>query len=321
MTREQFAMLCRLEPTRTKTKFPIYRLAKKDLICTDYLALGRTCQPLLKLTETGHRQAAISTSRDHDAHYRDYVKVDFLAHLLLGTDLYLRIVAHGATDWAVVRQNASQFEWHASNEDTSFLWDAPAEFKGERRQRRVVPDVTVETESTRYLIEVERSTKTQSVVGRKIENYSHLFSPLRSAQDRSGYALKYPDEKKAVVVFVFDDERRAVNARAQFERKAKGAGFYIPAWKCGTVETVGDELRRELLGRAPAVSAPTGADIIGRYKDAIHSFVIESTKQIVDIEERVRSNQPVPMPKRPAALEQMAGLLRELKALRAGGAS
>lgn len=313
LTRDHFTTLCRLGPAQ-RAKLPIWRLCQKGLVTIEHLPIGRRSQPLLKLTEGGHRKAAVSMGRDHDANYRDYVGVDFMAHLLVISDFYLRIVAQGASDWAAVRQNASHFEWHASNDDTSFIWDAPAEFKGDRRQRRVVPDVTIETEATRYLVEVERPTKTQSVVARKVEGYSHLFSPLRSAQDRSGYALKYPDAKKPVVVFVFTDERRALNARAHFERRAKAQDFYIPSWKCGTVETVGDELRRELLGRGPsATAAPVvSGEAIHRHKEAIKNYVIETTKQFKAAEAAAEKNEPLPMLKRPASFEEMAKLVHEL---------
>jgi len=314
LSRPQFAALCRRPADPMKLKMPISRLRQRDLINVDYMPIGRKSEALLKLTETGHRHAAISMGRDHDSHYRDYVNVDFLAHLLMGNELYLRIVAQGASDWAAVRHNAGHFEWLASNEDTSFIWEAPAEFKGERKQRRVVPDITIETEATRYLVEIERSTKTQTTVGRKIESYCHLFSPLRSAQEKTGYALKYADGKKAVVVFVFTDERRALNARAQFERRAKAGAFYIPAWKCGTVNVVGDELRRELLGRAPTPPPLPRSDLIVRYRDSITRYVVDTTKQIVDIEALVRANRPVPMPVRPPSLPEMYELLKLLKA-------
>lgn len=321
LTRDQFTTLCRLGPTKSASKFPIWRLAQKGLVAHDYLPIGRKSQPLIKLTETGHRHAAISMGRDHESHYRDYVAVDFLAHLLVINDLYLRIVAQGASDWAAVRQHASFFEWYASNDDTSFIWDAPAEFKGDRRQRRVVPDVTIETETTRYLVEVERSTKTQAAVARKVELYSHLFSPLRSAHDKPGYARKYPDAKKPVVVFVFTDERRAQNARAHFERRAKAQDFYIPAWKCGSVEGIGEELRRELVGRGVAAPVVSTGEILERYKTAIQSYVVETSKQLGEIRRRLKKNEPVPMPTRPAALDDMASMLRELNpAMRTGEA-
>src|SRR5690349_9413870 len=66
LTRPQFAALCRFGDDPKKSKFPIYRLCKKDLIGVDYLPLGRRSEPLLKLTVTGHRQAAISLGRGHD---------------------------------------------------------------------------------------------------------------------------------------------------------------------------------------------------------------------------------------------------------------
>jgi len=313
MTGPQFAMLCRLRGGPKNSKIPVYRLCKKHLIGIDYLPIGRRSEPLLKLTETGHRQAATSMGRAHDENYRDYVQVDFLAHLLMGNELYLRIIAHGAKDWTAVRHNSDCFDWFASNDGTSFSWEAPAEFKSERRERRLVPDITIETASARYLVEIERSTKTQLVVQQKVENYSHLFSPLRSAQDKTGYASKYPDKKKPIVVFVFGDEQRALNARAHFERRAKASTtFYIPAWRCGTVESIGDELRRELFGR-PAPPLPFNHEVLMKYADIVRRYATDSLAKLTAIQELVGKQQPVPMPELPKSLPEMHALLQLIK--------
>src|SRR5262249_41057750 len=135
----------------------------------------------------------------------DHVFVDYL---MMGTRLYLGIVGFRAETWLDVRDRAATFQWKSSAEGTAIRW---RELDRNRMEcsRRVAPDIVIENDAHRYLIEIERSTKTLKMVDLKIENYMRVFSPLRTLNKATPYEQRYPDAREPILILVFESEERA----------------------------------------------------------------------------------------------------------------
>lgn len=306
MTREQLERLLG-DVSPVGRKFFVLRLQRLGLVEEEDAVVAVSTgkgvvragkEMLVKLTELGRRRAADALGREHSLSYRDTVA--FYSHLLLGVDLYLAIVTTDARSWLDVRERASAFEWFASDDGTQFEWHAPAELVGARQPgRKLVPDITIETDTRRFLVEIERSTKTLRAVERKIENYVHLFSPLKSAADRPAYSQKYGDDKRAAVVFVFQSEERAKNARKFFERRAGQQNFRVPEWRCGTVDTIADYLRAELLGAMPSSTTISAQALSADTLKLVHSYVTESMAALIEVQNAIKDGKTVQPPRIP----------------------
>lgn len=288
-----------VDKSKRGEKFMIARLQTLQLATWDTTLVSGAITPLVRLTELGRKRAADSLGRVHSATFRD--DIVFYAHLLRTADLYLSIVTEGARDWIEVRERASRFDWLSSNEQTQFRYRALTEFAGAQTiYRQVVPDVTIETETRRYLVEIEKSTKAQSVVGRKVEQYGYLFSPLKTADERPAYFQKYGDEKEPVLLFVFDSEARATNARVHFEKYAGLQNFPMPEWRSGTADVIGEYLRRELLDVKTLVKRPREVALSAESFEALRRYVAECTQTIVDLQDAIAQRQMPESPTLPA---------------------
>jgi hypothetical protein len=172
----------------------------------------------------------------------------------------------------------------------------------------------IETDTRRFLVEIERSTKTLRAVERKIENYVHLFSPLKSAADRPAYAQKYGDDKTACVIFVFQSEERAKNARKFFERRAGQQNFRVPEWRCGTVASIAGYLRQELLSATaptPLVADSVTADVV----NLVYTYVNESMATFVELQKAIAAGKPIAMPRLPKSSQGIKDFLKVHKHL------
>lgn len=281
------------------------------------------CEPLvvMKLAEKGHLQAAYALGRAQSAHFSDHLDEEFLMHLMIGTELYLKLVADDAKDWVAVRQKAATFKWLPSNEDTSFLWHEP-DRHGEAQLRRLIPDVTLESVHRRYLIELERPTKSLKVVERKIEHYHQLFSPLHSLDGVTGYQKKYADPLQPVVVFAFESEERAAHARVLFEQKSVQSNFKIGCWYCGHLSQVAAYFKQELWNKdVPEPSKKitrfqqpvAAAEFFDDYADAILTYINETYQTIKAVREQLKNQQVVSMPAIPSSLNKIKSLAETLK--------
>jgi len=217
---------------------------------------------VVRLTENGHRYAALNTGRTNGYDHSDNVAPDMMLHLLKTAELWLHVVLRDVTrigDWVAVRRNASDFEWKSSNEATTFEWKQPTSVRTADATKRLIPDATLETERQRFMVEIERSTKTLAVVERKFEHYSHLFSPNRVRGDRPAYFQKYGDEKTPVVLFVLDSDARCEHVRALFEKRAREPNFFVPSWSACTLDQAAALLGKK-LGK-PEAKTPAAPDV------------------------------------------------------------
>ncbi|MCC6812143.1 MAG: replication-relaxation family protein [Deltaproteobacteria bacterium] len=276
---------------------------------------------LFRLTDMGRQQAASALGRDYAPSIHDDLDAEFIDHLMMGTELYLRIVTEGCGDWIDVRNRASMFAWFSSNEHTQFSWE---EYGAERQRvsRKVIPDITIETETARYLVEIERSTKTQRGVERKVEKYTKLFSPLRALGGGvSPYVEKYPDARKPVLVLVFESEDRAAEVARRIEKRSTQRFFNIPAWRCGTLASIAPWLRQELCGATPAVKTDDVGRVLARYEDVVLRFIGETTGVLRDLRTAEQRGERLVAPKDPDSLPKIAELVGELRRLRRPEAS
>jgi hypothetical protein len=305
------------ESTKTphvqSTRDMVRRLVALRFVRRESVTVGLRQRSVYMLTEEGYRQACASSGR-HPNLYRDHVAVEFLAHLLMTTDFYLELLTKSARDWSEVRRRSAAFEWFASNERTRFQWDAP----GREHQRRVDPDATIETETHRFLIEIERSTKSLPVVKGKFETYNRLFSRVASRSTISGYRQKFGDDKQPVVVFVFASAERAKNAQAVADRMraTDGPGWQIPDLRIGTVESAARGLRDLVLGGqkrlvvSPVLSAEAGvpaADV-----DLIRRHVSETWRLIEQVQHAAAAGEVLKKPLLPRTLSAMNTLVGQL---------
>lgn len=208
------------------------------------------------LTDEGYRFACRRVGAEpSNEYFRDRIGWEQRVHALANSQLYVDFVTNGASSWQEARMRSDAFSWRVSNADTAFRWVEPRDVN-KRVGRQVIPDITLETETTRYLIEVERPTKSLArVLSEKIAPYSHLFSLGRVVADRSAYAQKYPDNKKPVVVFVCHSNARAKSVQECFEKVAARPGFYVSSWRVGESSGIGAELAREVFGERAVVRA------------------------------------------------------------------
>lgn len=323
LTYEQLGRLCKINSAQLSNAAGMLALRLERLGFIQRKQLFVRCQPVVvtKLTEKGYMQAAHALGRAQSAHFADHLEEEFLLHLMIGTELYLKLVADDTHDWIAVKQRAAQFKWLPSNEETSFIWQEPGG-QGEPQLRRLIPDVTVESSNRRYLIELERPTKSLKVVERKIDHYNQLFSPFHSLSGTSGYQQKYADALEPVVVFVFESQERAAHARALFERKSSQADFKIDRWYCGNLEQVAAYLKEELMGvsverpmeKAILTEALVDSEnLLNDYADTILTYISETYQTIRTIRDRVKNQQAVPLPAIPSSLSKIKSLVEVLK--------
>ncbi|MCC6806880.1 MAG: replication-relaxation family protein [Deltaproteobacteria bacterium] len=208
------------------------------------------------LTDEGYRFACRRAGVEpNDDYFRDRIGWEQRVHAVAISELYVDLVTAGVGSWLDARGRADAFTWRVSNADTAFRWIEPRDVN-KRVGRQVIPDVTLETDATRYLVEIERPTKSLGrVLSEKIAPYNHLFSLGRVVAERSAYAQKYPDTKAPVVLFVCHSAARAKSVRECFEKAAARQGFYIPAWRVGASAEVGGELAAEIFGARPVKPA------------------------------------------------------------------
>ena len=256
MTKEQIARLCRIDgPVSDASRSLRRRLESLEMVASENPFRDST-KFMVKLTDHGHRYACelfLDERMKTGWHYRDVISQESLLHLLKTTDLYVDIVARGASDWLEVREVASRFSWLAFNESIAFRWREPkmTVTRDVHDNPYLLPDAMMETEDQRFLIEIERPTKTLGVAFRKIDQYNRLFSIARSATDRSPYRQKYDDDLQPVVVFVFDcqpdDARRADGFRREMARRQanEASRFFIPAWEVKSIDVATDYLRKQ----------------------------------------------------------------------------
>jgi len=318
---EQLGRLCKLNSNNVHNAASMLALRLERLGFIQRKQLFIRCQPIvvMKLTEKGYLQAAHALGRAQSAHFADHLEEEFLLHLMIGTELYLKLVADDAHDWIAVKQRTSQLKWVPSNEETSFLWQEP-DSHGEPKLRRLIPDVTIESPHKRYLIEIERPTKSLKVVERKIEHYNQLFSPFHSADGTSGYQQKYRDLLQPVVVFVFETDERAANARSLFEQQSLQANFKIQYWQCGSLDQIAAHLKQELLNKNIArpekeisQNSVASKDLLDDYGDAILTYINETYQTIKAVRDHVKNQQAVPLPSIPSSLNKIKSLVEVLK--------
>jgi hypothetical protein len=236
MTVQQAARLCVVSGKKFAAVDMCRRLGALEFLKIDDLFRDRS-KLVLSLTDAGRRFAVDRLARGHRGGLRDEAGDEFVLHTLRGADLYLDIVAKGAKDWPTVRANAERFDWYSQNENVDFVWRMPTSFaRTQSVERRVVPDAVLETESERLMIEVERSTKTLRPVMAKVENYCHVFSPLKNVKEGVAYRHKYSDDRAPMVVFMFDTEERARNVAELVEKRKRQQGFSIPNIFVGTLD-------------------------------------------------------------------------------------
>ena len=257
MTQVQLARLCRIENAADASRSLRRRLEGLGVVSSDD-AFRDGKKVVLKLNEPGHRYACelfLDERMKSAWHYREAINPDSLLHLLKTTDLYVDIIARSANDWLEVREMASRFTWVAFNENIAFRWKEPAALikrDTESDKPYLLPDAVMETGDKRFLIELERPTKTLGAAFRKIDQYNRLFSITRSVGDQSPYRQKYYDDLQPVVVFVFDcrpdDVRRADNFRREMVRRQtnEAARFFIPAWEVKSLGAASEYLRDQL---------------------------------------------------------------------------
>lgn len=249
-------LLC-MSNRREAVSMLLKRLEESQFIQRDHSYVH--CQLIVTARLLTKGYANVSQALQRTQYFQGAQSLDdeFLAHLFLATDLYLKIVTHEAEDWVAVKSHAAKFKWLPSNENTAFTWEEIGESSARKRLRRIIPDVVIENETHRYLVEIERSTKPLKVVERKFEHYNRLFSKLRTMSEKSPYQQKYSDDLKPVVVFVFENEVRARNVQTLFESRARSNMFFIPRYVCGEVGAVAQILRGELLSSSEVPSSIT----------------------------------------------------------------
>ncbi|MCC6805823.1 MAG: replication-relaxation family protein [Deltaproteobacteria bacterium] len=292
MTFEQLALLLGLPTHNRSAEMVVWRLERLDLLSREKAPNHHRKvegDPELvdcaRLTEKGLRLAMESLGRQTKENPRDLIK--YYQHLLMGVDLYLAVVCSPGGDWMAARRRAQMFEWFSSNEGTRLEYERMREFHASKAKRSMVtPDVTIETDTRRYLVEIERSTKSLKVVFTKIDQYADLFSPLKTAAGKPAYKLKYADDKEPVVVFVFQSEERAEAARNYYTKRRVDQAFRLASFKCGSVATVAEMLRTDIFGErsSAVISAPPFATM----SEAEASAVKRMFKQVILATERLQ---------------------------------
>lgn len=261
VTVEQVSMLLRMKYakkaplTKQAAWFVLERLRSLGLleVQDSYVRLERHL--VYQLTKRGHEQAAMAVGVDEYQRFSEQAVPPYLlAHQLMVNELYLRVLSERARSWVETMNNAARFLWVPANEKSAFRWRKPS-WTNKKIFRKVIPDVTVETDKVRFLIEVERSTKTLSGVGEKLTNYHELFSKTAIAEGgATAYKAKYKDELRPVVMFVFQSEQRAMNVQKEHERRRRTDPTYAIAEALfGSLEQAVAKLRQELLDAPPPV--------------------------------------------------------------------
>lgn len=254
MTVQQVARLCAVPEKSFAAIDLCRRLRALKYLEIDDLFRDRS-KLVVSLTDAGRRFAVDRLGRGHRGGLRDEAGDEFALHTLRGAELYVSIVTAGAQDWLAVRANADRFDCYSTNEGIDFSWVGRLNFK--QVNRKVVPDAVIETPKERFLIEIERSTKTLGVVLAKVENYCHVFSLTKNTKDCSAYREKYADDRAPVVVFMLDSKERANNVAALVEKKKQLDRFPIPSLFIGSLDETARYLRDRVGVGTPLVDAPS----------------------------------------------------------------
>jgi len=311
LSKAQVEKLCCVENKPNAARFLLMRLQSLGLIRRESVIVKCKAISIYGLTEKGHRHVCSSSGRYHSQSYHREAQIDFLQHLLSVTDFYLNLVAKGAKDWVEVKQRAEKFEWFSSNEGTRIYRLAPTE--DDRRERKFAdPDVTIETETHRYLIEIERSTKTHAAVRPKYHIYNAVFSPLANVSGIPSYNEKYSDGKIPVVVFAFQSEERAANAKdlIDHQRANESENWYVKDLRIGSIEEMADRLRAEIiLGSQHAI--PSNREVIPTHHiKLIRDYLHESAVIISNVRKAIDAGQPVQRPAVPSSMRALIELVR-----------
>lgn len=260
------------------------RLESLGLVKVERLYAELRPDDVVRLTGDGHAKvAAMSFGREHAPFHRDDVQAVYMAKLLWAVDLYLAMVADGAKDWPEVKNRAQGFSWFSANEKTTFEWKQPGEFN-RPKLRRVMPIATIENATSRYLVEVFWHQRLIDNFLYDVNNYCHIFSIVRaSGNNPAAYYQRYLDDLKPVVVFLFSNEKLAKQGAAIIEKRSKEMNFYIPAWRCGTVDSLARELGKELAVAPLAQALPSREALqahnerltktLGNFRDEVRKYV------------------------------------------------
>ena len=249
MTTRQVARLC-VVPEESQAAMDLCRRLRALGFITMEDLFHERSRIVVTLTDNGRRFAIDRLGRGHRSPLRDDGKDEFALHSIRGAELYVRVVSSGAKDWLAVRANADRFEWYSSNESVDIAWKEPGEFRN-GVWRKVIPDALIETTDARFMLEVERSTKTLNGVMAKIENYSQMFSPVRAVNGVSPYYAKHADKRAPILVVLLDSAERAKNVKELLEARKQRQRYYVPATFIGDMEDTVAFLCRQMGLNAP----------------------------------------------------------------------
>jgi hypothetical protein len=248
MTMTQVARLCVVSEQSQAPVDLCRRLRALGFITIEDLFADRS-KVVISLTEAGRHFAIDRLGRSHRSSIRDDGKDEFTLHSIRGAELYVRLVSGSGTDWVGIQGNADRFEWYSSNESVDFTW---RDIDGSYRStiRKVIPDAVLETAERRFMIEVERSTKTLNAVMAKIENYCHVFS-VACTMDKPAYSAKYSDRLAPALVVLLDSDARAANVKELLELRKQKPGYCIPSVFVGGMDDTVAYLRKHVGLSAP----------------------------------------------------------------------
>jgi hypothetical protein len=119
-------------------------------------------------------------------------------------ELYLALIADRDQDPSEIRARAEAFRWYGDYDVVLPFHDREGV---ERVERRIIPDATLETPSTRIFLEVDRSTQSLSRCRHVMRSYGRHLA-------QGNYAATFQDQLTPYVVYVAKSKARRENLQA-----------------------------------------------------------------------------------------------------------
>lgn len=217
------------------------RLVALKLVEVEYLDTARRTV-LLKLSARGFFESFMRLSPTGALPPpRRRIAPETVRHQLELAELFVSLVTGGAKRWQDVRDCTTSFQWSSFDADVR-IPRREEDVDGRVHERATVADAIMTTGTHRFLVEVERSTKTlDRVVREKARPYNAIFSTASIRGNRTPYQQKFPDALAPVVVFVVASRERATNLRKLLEAELRA-----PSWFVGDREEVVVFLRKHI---------------------------------------------------------------------------
>jgi hypothetical protein len=180
---------------------------------------------------------------------RTRVAPETMRHQLELAELFVSIATARARRWQDVRDCVASFHWSSFDIDVR-ISRREEDVDGRVHERATVPDAVLTTHAHRFLIEVERSTKTlDRVVQEKARPYNAVFSTASVRGNKTPYQQKFSDARSPVIVFAVCSSERAANLKRLLHGDLR-----VPAFFVGDRKEVAAFLRNH-IDREPASSS------------------------------------------------------------------